>query len=201
MILDIAAEAKLTKSRLSCMAAPSALTPSGSSGESAVACIRYVERHRPKMFLLENVKGLSVKKDKVGRSDLQYLQEVFFDMGYLFSCHVVRSQDFGCPQPRERLYMIGLEIGLDVVIPQNITAPWTDEVDSCLVDLKLPAPWPVEDFLLPDDAPEVKRVPVYRLAAMEKAQPVSYVSRPMLTMQIVWHFILAWISTETQAND
>lgn len=59
----------------------------------------------PKMFLAENVKGL-VTHDQ-GRT-LSTILETFKDVGYSVEYKVLNAWDYGTPQKRERIFIIGI---------------------------------------------------------------------------------------------
>ena len=66
---------------------------------------RLLEAYRPKAFLLENVRGLYTH-DK-GRT-FQTIMNKLHDLGYGTHDLLLNSSDFGVPQNRVRLYIIGL---------------------------------------------------------------------------------------------
>lgn len=66
---------------------------------------RIIQFHTPEMFLLENVKGF-VGHDK-GRT-FQVVRQVLEEMGYLVFHKVLNARDFGVPQNRERIYIVGI---------------------------------------------------------------------------------------------
>lgn len=63
---------------------------------------------RPKFFIMENVKGMMNKIDEI----LQNFKEFLGDE-YQYDYRVLRAQDFGVPQNRERFVMIGNRVGID----------------------------------------------------------------------------------------
>ncbi len=66
---------------------------------------RILKYHKPKAFLLENVKGLiSHDKGKTFSTILQILQE---ELGYNVFYEVLNAKDFGMPQNRERILIVG----------------------------------------------------------------------------------------------
>lgn len=65
---------------------------------------RIIRHHRPKMFLLENVKGI-VSHDR-GRT-LKTIIEHLSQLGYHIHWKVLSSLDYGLPQKRERWYCVG----------------------------------------------------------------------------------------------
>ena len=67
---------------------------------------RIVKEKRPKAFLLENVKNL-LGHDK-GKT-FQVIYNTFADMDYALFYHVFAAKDFGVPQNRERIYIVGFD--------------------------------------------------------------------------------------------
>lgn len=67
---------------------------------------RIIKAKRPKAFLLENVKQL-VGHDK-GRT-FKVIQEHLKALNYSVSPKVLRAGDFGVPQNRERVYIVGFD--------------------------------------------------------------------------------------------
>ena len=71
-----------------------------------------LRRHQPKAFFLENVKGLMIHdKGKTIRTILDHLDQVGYDV---VPPQIVNAMDFGVPQHRERLYIIGFRKDLNV---------------------------------------------------------------------------------------
>lgn len=73
--------------------------------------IRIVKELQPSYFLFENVKGLTVGKHK------KFLDEIIYELQALnYEVHipwkVLNAKDFGVPQSRERLFLIGAKRGL-----------------------------------------------------------------------------------------
>jgi len=61
---------------------------------------------RPKMFVMENVKGLAtLSKFDAIRADLI---KIGFQFGYSTDLALFNSKDFGVPQARERMFLVGL---------------------------------------------------------------------------------------------
>ena len=65
---------------------------------------RIIRDKRPQHFVLENVKGL-LSHDS-GRT-LQTILGVLTDLGYCVEWQLLNSRDFGVPQNRERIYLVG----------------------------------------------------------------------------------------------
>jgi DNA (cytosine-5)-methyltransferase 1 len=65
---------------------------------------RIVSYHRPRAFLLENVKGF---KNHNGGETLNIVIGILTELGYSVSHEVLNTRDFGLPQNRERIYIVG----------------------------------------------------------------------------------------------
>lgn len=80
--------------------------------------IKYVEYFNPKIFVMENVKGL-VSMDK-GRV-LKHFLEQFEAIGYKVKYKVLNCSDYEVPQIRERIFIVGVrnDIPLDFSFPEK----------------------------------------------------------------------------------
>lgn len=65
---------------------------------------RILKHKRPGHFVFENVKGL-LSHD--GGKTIQTIAGVLSDLGYRIEWQVLNSKDFGVPQNRERIYIVG----------------------------------------------------------------------------------------------
>jgi DNA (cytosine-5)-methyltransferase 1 len=70
--------------------------------------VRAVKQARPKAFLMENVPGL-----QVSWNDRYYhlFQEQLESLGYSLSIQVLNAANYGAPQKRRRLFVVGLRSG------------------------------------------------------------------------------------------
>jgi len=83
---------------------------------------RIVDGLQPKVFVAENVKGLTIGKAR------GYLKEILAALrgcGYKVKCAVMDAQYFGVPQHRERLIFIGVreDIGIEPTFPKPAQKP------------------------------------------------------------------------------
>lgn len=73
-----------------------------------------LRKHKPKAIFLENVKGLAIHD---GGRTLKTILEHLDDAGYdVVPPQIVNAMDFGVPQHRERVYIIGFRKGLHINI-------------------------------------------------------------------------------------
>jgi DNA (cytosine-5)-methyltransferase 1 len=69
---------------------------------------RIIEDRQPKAFILENVKGLVMHRG--GRTLTRIIDILRYDLGYRSTrFQVLNSLDFGVPQHRERIYIVGFK--------------------------------------------------------------------------------------------
>jgi DNA (cytosine-5)-methyltransferase 1 len=79
-----------------------------------------LNHHRPAAVLLENVKRFRTH-DK--GNTLRVVTEIMEELGYTFSTQVLSAKDFGVPQNRERIYMVGLLNGQKFEFPKPPKTP------------------------------------------------------------------------------
>lgn len=66
--------------------------------------IRMVEMAQPKTFIFENVKGLADPRNK---ANLELIIDSFKELGYTVKYQLLNSYDFGAPQNRSRIFIVG----------------------------------------------------------------------------------------------
>ena len=71
------------------------------------AYLQFLSVVRPKFFVMENVRGMANKIEEIKQNFREYLGEE-----YQFDAAVLQAQDFGVPQNRKRLIMIGNRMGI-----------------------------------------------------------------------------------------
>lgn len=78
--------------------------------------LRVLKDKKPKYFVAENVKGLlSMGKGKV----MEMILNDFKNIGYNVDYKLIKASDYGVPQNRERVFIIGNRIGIDNVFPEK----------------------------------------------------------------------------------
>ena len=87
--------------------------------------IRFAEKIKPKVILLEQVKGLLSAKDVKNRRGEIF--ESFLigleSIGYTTKWRVIMAADFGIPQLRERLFVVAMRGRNDFLFPERTHAP------------------------------------------------------------------------------
>lgn len=78
---------------------------------------RIVDECKPRVFIFENVKGL-INHDK--GNTWRVMQDVFEDLGYDIHHQVLNSRDYGIPQNRERIFVVGFRKKTQFIFPEPI---------------------------------------------------------------------------------
>lgn len=110
----------------------------GENGKLAKSYIDMICRFQPDFFLFENVKGL-VKTQK-HRKYFEELKSELKSNGYILSEQLMNSLDFGVPQDRDRIFMMGVLEGTELArkvisVDDTFAFPWNANLpyDSALV--------------------------------------------------------------------
>ncbi|HFJ5518494.1 TPA: DNA cytosine methyltransferase [Enterococcus faecium] len=101
---------------------------------------------KPKMFVFENVLGLLTMKNDLGLPVIKDVEASFRDfsdfndtLSYDIHKSVLNSQDFGVPQTRERVFLVGIRKDLHIVSPWRFPSPSTSKksltVEEAISDL------------------------------------------------------------------
>jgi DNA (cytosine-5)-methyltransferase 1 len=75
------------------------------------AMVDAVRKVRPKLFIAENVKGLLYKYNE---ESLRQVINDFSDLGYNVEYKLLNSADFGVPQNRERVIIVGMDRNYEI---------------------------------------------------------------------------------------
>lgn len=83
--------------------------------------LRVIKHKKPKFFVAENVKGiLSMEHGKV----IEMIKKDFESIGYKVDARLLNAAEYGVPQARERVVIIGNRLGLDNPYPK--ATHWVD---------------------------------------------------------------------------
>jgi DNA (cytosine-5)-methyltransferase 1 len=129
--------------------------PRNSLFEEFAKCINFF---RPKMFVLENVVGITTHANG---TTLAQMQELFFQIGYNTDWRIINAANYGVPQKRERFILIGAREGGKINFPKpthvfngkTIGTKRKDKMIICNDFQALPAV-PVMDAI--DDLPAIE---------------------------------------------
>ncbi len=84
---------------------------------------RVIQESQPKVFIYENVKGLT-NHDK--GNTWKVVKAVFEELGYKIYSQILNSKDYGIPQHRERIFVIGFrDQDVSFTFPSKVTLEHT----------------------------------------------------------------------------
>lgn len=93
------------------------LDPRGTLFEGYVRVLKHVQ---PKAFLFENVRGiLGTNKGK----DFKDIVSAFASIGYTINYRILDAEDYGAPQQRERVFIVGHKSEETFLFPRPIYGP------------------------------------------------------------------------------
>lgn len=72
--------------------------------------IEVLKRYQPKWFIAENVSGIK----SAGNNDFQIILDDMSEAGYKLTVHLYKAEDYGVPQTRHRVIIVGIRNDLDV---------------------------------------------------------------------------------------
>ncbi len=78
--------------------------------------IRFVEKLKPKAFMIENVRGILTKDGGFAKKTIYRLME---EAGYTVNSSILKASDFGVPQNRVRAIFVGVRNDLNTVFDFN----------------------------------------------------------------------------------
>ena len=117
---------------------------------------RLIEEIKPKVFIYENVRAVTSHD---GGKTWKKMQEVFNELGYTFSSAVLNAKDYGIPQNRERLFVVGFKNDLVLKHPFSFPKP-------------VPLKRKMQDFLI-ENAPGGYFLPAKGVAFVTKEKNLS----------------------------
>jgi len=93
---------------------------------------RIVGECQPKVFIYENVRGLTTHDN--GKT-WKVIKSIFNTLGYNIKEQILNAEDYGIPQTRRRIFVVGIR--KDLNIKKEFTFPKTKELKFYLPDLLL----------------------------------------------------------------
>lgn len=87
--------------------------------------VRLVLALRPRFFIMENVRGLMSARSPNGESVVRSLADELGAGGYVTDCFEVNAVNYGAPQLRERVLLVGNRLDLVVDFPSPTHGPGT----------------------------------------------------------------------------
>lgn len=98
------------------------------------AMVEVVSRIRPKIFVAENVKGLLMKHNE---KSLKQILADFRALGYDVTYNLYNAADYGVPQTRERVFIVGTRSDIKKFTPPTPTTDSRITSQEAIGDLEL----------------------------------------------------------------
>ena len=95
--------------------------------------VEAVKRIHPKAFVAENVGGLLLKQNE--ESKIKILED-FNSLGYNISFKLYHAEEYGVPQTRERVFIVGTHANLPLFRPPHITLEKPLTTSDAISDLE-----------------------------------------------------------------
>ncbi len=94
--------------------------------------VRFIQHYKPKFFVMENVPGLLSMKNAKGDSVIDIIVDEFSNSGYDVKVETLDSSDYGVPQKRRRVFVIGFRSDLNLSNVDYYPQPFTIEEEQKL---------------------------------------------------------------------
>ena len=104
--------------------------------------VKALKIYKPQWFLAENVGGLRNAND--GRAFAKILNELQ-DAGYVITPHLYKFEDYGIPQARHRIIIVGIRKDIDIIYHVPSTDPFKNIDNTCKTAIENP-PIPNDAF-------------------------------------------------------
>ena len=88
-------------------------------GQLVWTYIEIIKQLHPKAFVFENVTGLLSAKNSQGEKIIDLLEKAFNEIGYDIEMKTINTDDYGIPQRRKRVLIVGLSNGKKFKFPQQ----------------------------------------------------------------------------------
>lgn len=106
---------------------------------------RIIRHHKPKLVLLENVKGF-LSHDK--GNTFQVVKSILEELGYEVHAKVLNAKDFGVPQNRERIYIVAINRQLTNSLPFSFPKSRTSKkLVGDILEPRVPDKYTISDRL------------------------------------------------------
>ena len=80
--------------------------------------VKWVKILSPKVFVMENVTGLLMRKNAKGQFVIDIIKEAFCSVGYSCQVWTLNAADFGVPQMRQRIFIVGTRLDKTISQPK-----------------------------------------------------------------------------------
>ncbi|WP_017318330.1 DNA cytosine methyltransferase [Mastigocladopsis repens] len=99
------------------VAGPAQKDPKDPRNSLFINFAQWISFLEPKAFVMENVKGLLSHKNIEGTKVIDIIKETFAELGYFVEVWLLNAAEYGVPQIRERIFVVGNKMGKELGIP------------------------------------------------------------------------------------
>jgi len=97
------------------IAGPAQKDPKDPRNSLFIDYARWVEVLNPKVFVMENVKGLLSRNNANGEKVIEIIKKSFVSLGYSVEVWILNAAEYGVPQIRERIFVVGNRLGVEKI--------------------------------------------------------------------------------------
>ena len=97
--------------------------------------LKFLKRYKPKLFVFENVRGILSSKDENGNNIFEKIVIEMKEIGYNIDYKILDAKDFGVPQSRKRVIIIGWKNELNFKYPDFETIKNDITINQLFADL------------------------------------------------------------------
>lgn len=101
------------------LAGPAQKDPQDPRNTLFINFAQWIEFLQPKAFVMENVKGLRARKNHKNIKILDTIEQTFQNLGYFVEIWILNAAEYGVPQIRERIFIVGNKLGNKLGIPRK----------------------------------------------------------------------------------
>ena len=117
----------------------------GSYGPLYTYCVKALNYFNPMWFLAENVGGIRTANDGKAFEKILHELQAAGEFGYTLYPHLYKFEEYGVPQARHRVIIVGIRNDLDVKYRVPSPAPYANIDNTCKTAIESPP--------IPADAP------------------------------------------------
>ena len=117
------------------IAGPAQKDPNDPRNTLFINFAQWISFLQPKAFVMENVKGLLSRTNTDGVNVIDLISKKFAEMGYFVEIWLLNSAEYGVPQIRERVFIVGNKLGYKLGIPPKTHSLNLLNINSCQLSL------------------------------------------------------------------
>lgn len=99
------------------VAGPARKDPKDPRNSLFVNFAQWIEFLEPTAFVMENVKGLLARRNAQGQEVIEIITKTFAGLGYHVEVWLLNAAEYGVPQIRERIFVVGHKLDDDIGAP------------------------------------------------------------------------------------